>query len=532
MKSFFTRYQLLLPSFLTCMVSVAIESSAQEWAYKSKIDSIVKSKHYAQLGAGISISISKKGKSVYERQFGMANIKKKIPITNSTRFNIGSISKQFTAACIYQLEAESKLNRTDIIQKYIPELPTFAAPITINHLISHTSGLPDHFEVLGLQNKFKASRLTESGVIDFFKKSSNLSFKPGERFSYCNTGYMLLAMIVKRVSGMSVGEYAKSIFFVPLKMNSTLFVETEEEGLPDNTKSYTLKKNKFKEIKKPEHAALGATGVFCTLEDYIKWNEFILYGMRTIGSTPINQFMQTSFTLNDGSSVHYGGGLILKSYKGNRNIEHSGGWNEFLTQIRVLPDAGYLIQVATNSTSISPFEICDEISDVILNPIQNQNNLSNTNKQCPIPLSTFGGTYIDENNVIRKIKISLDSLLITNYSNTLRNIVSAKFITSIKNHDFLFQDIFGDTLQFEVDQNQEVKKLSWTGGHYFRFRRQYQKLVDSTSSLKSYCGNFESVEFKQKIKIKSHHGKLKMYPIFFKGYELDFFGRAYFQSKE
>lgn len=521
----------IILSFVFILLN-GISLQAQDWKFKQSVDSMVDSKMLASSAPGMAICISYHGRIVYEKQVGLANVKKNIPITNQTRFNIGSVSKQFTAACIYILEERGLLNRTDSIQKYVPELPSFGSTITINHLLAHTSGLTDHMEVLGLQNKFTSKRLTPKYVFQFFKQAPVLSFKPGERFSYCNTGYMLLAMIVEKVSGKSLSEFTRVNLFEPLKMNSTMYTNDELTGMPDGTMSYYLSGKKYKRVKHPQRSAMGATGVFSTLRDMAIWHSTFDLDENGFAQKEFNRHMQTSFQLNDGSSVNYGGGLILKSYKGHRNIEHSGGWNEFLTQFRHLPYEGYSILIATNTTAISPFGICDEISDLLL--LSNRMNgftPSNLSKTTYSP-TYFTGKYIDANNVVRTICYHQDTLTITNLSNNKKALAYMSFQKAINDSLLYFKDDAGDSILVLMNAQQSVKGFYWEGGHYFRFKRYYKKLEDSSSAnLQNFEGRYYASQYDQGFRIKKKHGLLKMYPVFFKGYQLQALGSDVYKVK-
>ena len=323
----------------------------------------------------------------------MANIKKTIPVNADTRFNVGSITKQFTAACIHLLEEQGKLNRNDSIQKYIPELPSFGNTITLNHLLAHTSGIPDHMEILGLKRNYSTIRLDPGYTIEFLKKAPFLTFKPGENFAYCNTGYMLLAITVARVSGMSIQQFAQKNIFIPLNMKSAIYTNTEADGMPDGTVSYSLKNSKYKVKKKPQRNALGSTGVFGTLRDFVKWNQNLSDNQLGEKHKDLTENMQKTYYLNDGSSINYGGGLILKPFKGNKCIEHAGGWNNFLAQFRTLPNTGITVLIASNTGANSPFAVCDEISDLLLHQKLQLKDTPGLKITAPITLAQIAGNY-------------------------------------------------------------------------------------------------------------------------------------------
>jgi CubicO group peptidase (beta-lactamase class C family) len=179
---------------------------------------------------GCALSVIKDGQIVYKRGYGMADLDHDIPISSETVFHVASISKQFTAASIVLLAQQGKISLDDDVHKYITELPDFGVPITIRELIYHTSGLRDQWELLGLAGwRYSLDLITDDDVLELVSRQKELNFKPGEQHVYCNTGYTLLAQIVKRVSGESLREFTAQHIFIPLDMRNTHFRDDHAE---------------------------------------------------------------------------------------------------------------------------------------------------------------------------------------------------------------------------------------------------------------------------------------------------------------
>jgi len=493
------------------------------------IDSVLSKYNFKQSNPGLSIMVVKDGDVIYKKNLGLSNLRTKTPVTDNTIFNIGSVTKQFTAFCILKLAEEGKLNLDDPIQKYIPELPYFGDTISLHHLLSNTSGIPDYLEVLGLKNQFKKKRLQTEYMLDFYKKYHTLSFKPDTRFSYCNTGYIMLCVIVERVSGTSIENYANENIFKPLKMLSAKFTNLESDGMPDGTRSYYLSKNKFIAHKPIQPNAMGATGVFCTLDDYKKWDANFTHP--TTATKNIVAKMTQEYLFNNGNKSGYGAGILVKPYKGFLSEEHSGGWNSFLVQFRRLPELGLSVFVASISSSNQPFKICDEITDLFL---QNRNTSDTTlkiNNYNLSDLNIFTGTYLDANNVIRKIINKNDSLIITNYNDTNKVIQKLIYLTTVGDSIVQFIDGELDTVHF-LQKEKRVMGFYWTGSTYFRFKRFYEKLDVSKFNVEKICGNYHSEELKYKFKIKKKgSNQLILKPIFFLNYDFDYLGSNVFKVK-
>jgi CubicO group peptidase (beta-lactamase class C family) len=224
---------------------------------------------------GCALSVIKDGKIIYKRGYGMADLDHDIPISPETVFHVASISKQFTAAAILLLAQEGKLSLDDDVRKYVPELPDFGALITIRQLIHHTSGLRDQWSLLGLAGwRYSLDLITDDDVLDVMSRQKELNFLPGEKHVYCNTGYTLLAQIVKRVSGQSFREFTTSRIFKPLDMKSTHFRDDHAEIVKhiaygyvngEGGNSYRLSVTNFDTV--------GATSLLTTVEDLAQWDE-------------------------------------------------------------------------------------------------------------------------------------------------------------------------------------------------------------------------------------------------------------------
>jgi len=500
--------------------------------FQQRLDSLLTTKKYAPNAAGISFCVKHKGKIVYERCFGLANIKKQIPVTASTKFNMASITKQFTACCILILESEGKLSRADSIQRYLPELPSFGHTITLNHLLAHSSGIPDHLEVLGLQNNYTRKRLNPDWVLKFLQQHPFLSFPPGERFAYCNTGYMLLSMIVERLSGRSFSEFAEQRIFGPLQMNQSCIAFREHEGLGDSTLSYYLDKQKLKVESDPEPNAIGATGLFGTTRDLMLWQAALDRVVLPKAADSVLRQMQQSYYLNDAGSAQYGPGLILKPYRGYLSREHAGGWNNFLVQCKGLPELELSVIVASNSTANSPFLVCDQICDLFLPNSATARPLQTQYAKLLLPPSAFVGTYIDPGNVVRQVKLTQDTLTLNHFEPSSKSITKLYYQGSQGDSLQLFVDDQRDTVQFKVDRNGRAKGFYWEGGHYFRYKRYYEKLDDVPSSaIKACADTYRSKIFAQKLRFSysTTRQRLKMFPVFYKGYALQHIGGLVFK---
>src|SRR5262245_20501624 len=187
---------------------------------------------------GCALGVVHKGKLAYEKGYGQANLEQNIPITPSTVFYIASASKQFTAASIALLARQNKLALDDDIRKYLPELPTYEASVTIRQLIHHTGGIPDYLELLGYAGQRLDDIHTEDEILELLSRQKSLGFKPGDQFLYSNSGYFLLGMIVKRVSGKPLAQFAEDFIFNPLGMTRSRFHDSRTRLVKNRAQGY------------------------------------------------------------------------------------------------------------------------------------------------------------------------------------------------------------------------------------------------------------------------------------------------------
>lgn len=311
---------------------------------------------------GGSVLVSKDGKTVFSKSYGLANIEYEVPNTNNTLFNIGSISKQFTAMGIVLLEEQNKLSINDDIRKHIPELPDFGEIITIRHLLHHTSGLRDLHGLLGLAGWRSGDLETNEDVYRIIKNQKELNFKPGEEFLYSNTGYILLAKIIENASQLKFDQWMKQNIFQPLGMKNT-YVETSlNKIIPNNATSYYLRKEFERALE--YWGYFGPGNIHSTTDDLNIWLQNF--------STPQNNwesaFKKLLFTtaLNNGFETNYGFGVRIEEYAGKKVIQHGGSVGGFRAIARTFPEEHLNIVILSNYSRSNIGSKANKISDIFL----------------------------------------------------------------------------------------------------------------------------------------------------------------------
>ena len=315
---------------------------------------------------GASIAITQDEKIIYNKAFGLANLEYSIPNTPQTIFHIASVSKQFTAFSIATLVDQGKISLDDDIRKYLPEINDFGTPITIRHLIHHTSGLRDQWNLLVMAGWRMDDVITKEQILRLISRQRELNFQPGEAFVYCNTGYTLLAEIVSRVSGKSFRQWTEENIFAPLEMNNSLFYDDHQEIVKNRSYSYQFSDSLIKKSVL-NYANVGATSLFTTAEDLSKWA--VNFETVRVGNRNIMEMMEQRFILNNGDTIIYAFGQGIVKYKGLKKLAHGGSDAGYRSSLHRYPDQHFSISVLSNLASFNPGSLSNMIADVYLSQL-------------------------------------------------------------------------------------------------------------------------------------------------------------------
>jgi CubicO group peptidase (beta-lactamase class C family) len=311
---------------------------------------------------GCALGIVKDGQLIYKRGYGMANLDYNVPISPKTVFNISSMSKQFTAMSILLLAKRGKLSLDDEIQKYLPDFPRYQSPITIRHLIHHTSGIREHNQLAALAAGMwtEGAQLTADDALRLIMRQKELSFKPGEDFVYTNSEYRLLGLIVKRVSGKSVDQFAEESIFKPLGMNNThlradrtLVVKNRATGYHGGSKAgFSVAIEKGDELD-------------TIVEDLFLWDQNF-YDNKLGGGPDLITEEISPGKLNNGENTGYAFGLFVGEYKGLKRIGHSGGGDGFESEMIRFPEQNFSVMSLCNAGGIGPSLFNNQVADIFL----------------------------------------------------------------------------------------------------------------------------------------------------------------------
>ncbi len=359
----------LSPLTLLSLVTITLGAPSSLSAQKTPGEAINSafSKHNREEEPGCVVAVWHQGKTDHLGAYGTKDIETGELLATDTPFYIGSTSKQFTAACIFVLQSDGKIQLDDKARKYIPELPAFMAEITIAQLVYHRSGLRDFYELAWLKGEQFDTMPDNSGILEWVTRQEALNFKPGSAFLYCNTGYILLSLIIERVSQQSIHGFAAKRLFAPLGMKNTRFVNRPELRPEDAATGHESRKGKIS--PQPKHFTLtGPGGIFSTAEDLLLWGK-ALNGNHIPGAATKALTRLPDLDRNQPESYelgHYAAGIMLRTQRGERAFCHGGRYAGFRAELLSFPDSDLVIAVLANTSQIDPVASARRIADLYL----------------------------------------------------------------------------------------------------------------------------------------------------------------------
>jgi len=345
-------------------------------------------------GPGCSAAASQDGRTVYEAGYGSANLEADVPITPASIFHAASVSKQFTAMAVMLLAHEGKLSLDADVHTYLPELPDYGQRITLRHLLTHTSGLRDQWDLLALaRGRFEEDRITEADVLDIVTRQKALNFVPGTEYLYSNTGYTLAAVIVHRVSGKPLRQFADERIFKPLGMTRTHFHDDYTMLVKGRTSAYEKEKDGW-HVGIPNFDTYGATSLFTTVGDLLKWQEN--FRNPVVGDEAILKQMQTSAVLANGDTTGYGLGVQIGRQDGMKLVGHSGADAGYRSYTGRYPEHAFAVAVLCNAAPTNPADLAAKVAGIYLKAFAKPTPAPTaTAKLTKAELSRFAGLYVN-----------------------------------------------------------------------------------------------------------------------------------------
>lgn len=344
---------LLLPS---AHLALAADSMTE------KIDAIFAGLKSAN-APGAALMVIKDGRIVFQRGYGVVDLRSLQKIGVHTNFRLASLTKQFTAMAIMLLVHDGKLHYDDRLTDIFPDFPDYGRTITIRNLLNHTSGLEDYEDLMPPSDPnlpVEQIQIQDAGVLDLLKRTTATKFSPGSKWAYSNSGYVLLGLIVQKISGKSFPDFLHDRIFAPLGMSNTIAYVRGKKEVSKRAFGHSLEAGTWKQTdQSPTSATLGDGGVYSSLADLLKWDNALRHNTllsdreMQAALTPVRT-PEGEVTEPDGSPAAYGFGWFLNPYKGHRRMWHYGETMGLRTTIQRFLDDNLTIVVLCNRADLNP----------------------------------------------------------------------------------------------------------------------------------------------------------------------------------
>jgi CubicO group peptidase (beta-lactamase class C family) len=351
---------MLLKRFLAaCLVGMAIGAHAADPS-PAAIDKLFAAWDKPDT-PGVALAVVRDGKIAYSRGYGQANLEYAAPITPATPFHVASLSKQFTAFAVQLLVQDGKLSLDDEVRKHLPELQI--PGITVRQLMLHTSGLRDQWSLLLLAGLRMDDVISYDDILGLVYQQKQLNFTPGAEELYSNTGYTLMAQVVRRVSGQPFAAFMQERVFGPLGMKNTQVHDNYGVLVKGRAQSYYRFRDSWRHVAL-SYSNGGATSVFTTVEDLALWNNN--FDDPRVGGAQAIAAMTTKGKLNSGQEIAYGGGLVVEPYRGIPTVGHGGSDAGFRTHMMRFAQPRLAVIVLGNASEINAYLLARAVADLYL----------------------------------------------------------------------------------------------------------------------------------------------------------------------
>ena len=344
---------------LLCAVAPVRLCAQLEPAQTARIDSLFQ--RFAG-GPGCAVGVIQGDQLLHAKGYGLASVELGVPISAGTVFDLGSVSKQFTAMAIVLLAQDGTLSLDDEIQRFVPEVPRYQRPVTIRHLLHHTSGLRDYIDILSWSGVADEAVTGDGDALEAIQRQQAPNFPAGSEYRYSNSGYFLLSVVVKRASGESLRDFAARRIFQPLGMIHTQFVDRHDLIVPGKAGSYARNRTGFV-LALANWEQTGDGAVNTTIEDMARWNRNFETG--TVGGMAAIRALETVDSLNDGTPNGYAFGQFVETWRGVRRVTHGGAWAGFRAHYARYPDQHLSTAILCNLASAAPSGWADRVAEVL-----------------------------------------------------------------------------------------------------------------------------------------------------------------------
>jgi CubicO group peptidase (beta-lactamase class C family) len=448
---------------------------------------------------GCALGVIRDGNFLYRHAYGMANLELGVPISPSSVFYLGSLSKQFTAASIVLASEQGVLSLDEDVKKYIPEIPDYGHVITLRQMLHHTSGFRDFLALLALAGRDGSDVHSEAELIDLISRQKSLNNVPGEKYIYSNTNYFLLGVVIRRTTGKSLGQFAQNNIFRPLGMTHTRYYDDHTVVLSGRVSAYYPGSgNSYLVDWSTDYDIVGGGGVTSTIDDLLLWDRN--FYENKLGKGTLVKELETPGRLNNGKESSYALGLELETYRGMPVVEHTGVLYGYRSDILRFPQQRFSVISLCNIGSAAVTNLTREVADIYLEndpAAKTATSEALPKEHFPDP-SPFVGRYLDPDNHFSYTFSASDGQLKA-WGANLHRIGPNQF-----------RDLGTGTITFKEVNSVMQAALVMDGETFFAGQRVSVPQL-SAANLLAYAGRYKSTEADATYTLGVNNGKLTLH---------------------
>jgi CubicO group peptidase (beta-lactamase class C family) len=469
---------------------------------------------------GCALGVIRDGEFIYRKGYGMGSLELGVPLTSSSVFYMGSVSKQFTAASAVLAEEQGLLSLDDDVRKYIPELPDYGRVITLREMLHHTSGLRDFLTLLAYEGRDGSDVHSEAEVVDLIARQKGLNNVPGEKYIYSNTNFYLMGVVIRRATGKSLADFAAENIFKPLGMTHTRYYDDHTLVLPGRVAAYSPgKSGRFEVDWSTDYDIVGAGGLTSSVDDLLKWDRN--FYDNKLGKGTLLKELEAPGRFNNGKVNSYALGLEIGKYRGLPIVEHSGALYGYRTEILQFPEQRFTVSVLCNVASAPTIELAQKVAEVYLKDKLDALPDATVKKGAdsfsdPAPLA---GRYLDrERHFLYSFTVEKGQLVA--WGSPLRRVGANEW-----------RDLGTGTITFKDENGVMHSSLMMDGETFFAGERVTESHL-SAAELAAYAGKYTSTEEDAAYNVSVAGGKLRLQLKWQPAVELEAVGPDEFESAE
>jgi CubicO group peptidase (beta-lactamase class C family) len=463
---------------------------------------------FSTTAPGCAVGVAVADGTAITAAYGSADLEHPRPLTPTTIFESGSVAKQFTAAAMQLLAQQGKLSLEDDIRRYLPQIPDYGTPITLRHLLTHTSGIREQWSLMALSGNSPGSQTHSMAMIlDLASRQRALNFEPGAEFLYTNTNYSLAAIIVERVSGKTLQQFMQQHFFTPLGMGHTQWREDFRTVVLDRATAYAPTATGFI-ANMPFTNVYGNGGLLTTIGDLLRWNAFLENPTTLPGGPELVAALYTPGRLRHGAQLNYGLGVEVGGMSGQRLMSHGGSTGGYKTWLARYPDQKLSVALLCNNGGVNPVELGEAIAARALLAIgrakvtvaASPSRASTIAKPVSVDLTRYTGLFRNPTTgALAQLSVASRQLSLTSDATSL--------LTPIGREQF--QGPNRELVQFIRQTSAPIEFILRNGGEPERYVAVQSSARDSIT-LAAYVGSYYSVELDTRITVVQQRDTLVM----------------------